>query len=317
MDEFEEMYEALAEGSSQGREHMEPFYSAMLMHGSSMPGVKVQLSVVNEFLADEHKRYDEAYGRLLAILETGIYAYVRRTMVAIQEAMEDDARQIVEGEIDSTQPGDSVNLAMRMRSAVLSFCSALHMHQEHNNLEAIDRYGDGSKVHNKIRRAFNRLYERSPEYRILWHLRNTMVHHALDVVSINATGFIDGNATPQAISYPRVNLQAIAELNPKISEAMKKELLGRRHDPLVLELVGKAMPLVQETNRRVVKLLNPDLDEVCATVREFDSLFGGRDGVRCLTSEHSTNEPPPLRISYSTWSGDVVMFARERRYESW
>lgn len=296
---------------------MAPFYSAMLLHDSPRADIAAQFTVIREFSRDDYERYGDAYHRLDDILNSGIYAYVRTTFMAVSDTMQLDMEEMRTGLIRYGQPDDIVRIGNRMRGVVLSFCSALHMHQDHIFTEVVEKFGDGSRTHNKVRKAFNRLYEKSLDYRLLWHLRNTMVHHALDAVSISATAFTGEGGEHLAVSLPRIDVSVTADLNNRISQAFRRELLAFEEDPLVLEVAVNAMKMVRATNRQVVKILNPDIGAICATVREFDAIFDGREGVRCLTHDKSTNNPPPLKIGHSGWATNVVDFAREDSYLTW
>ncbi|WP_328857830.1 hypothetical protein OG579_01540 [Williamsia herbipolensis] len=291
---------------------MKPFFSAMLIGDSPDPTAKVGFKVVRELSKADHDRYRTDYQLVERLLHTSIAAYVNQTLKDFIRVIEQDVEELKSGQVNFTQPDDVVRMGIRMRGAVLTLCSALHMHQEHINGEVVERFGENSSVHKKVRKIFTRLYDKSQAYRILWHTRNTMVHHTLETISISATAFLDSNNERQAVTMPRVDLSAIIELNDRISDSFRAELVDLGENPYVLELINEAIPLVSEANKRINTHLYPQLDAACATIREFDSIFAGLDGVRALTSERTTNDPPPLKFSYSTWSGDVIMFARER-----
>ena len=65
-----------------------------------------------------------------------------------------------------------------------------------------------------------------------------------------------------------------------------------------------------KTNRRLVEILHPDIGDICATVVEFDDLFGGQDGVRCISRNRSRELRRPFKFAYQPVSGHVIMAAR-------
>lgn len=292
---------------------MEPFYGAVLLHSApESVDAAGAFTTMQELTPEDHKRYEDAYHEVDALLNTNVFTYVKTTMNGFVDTMELDAEELRTGRVDYTQPDDIVRMGIRMRSAVLAFCSALHFHQEHNYKEVVRRFGENSREHKRVQRVFNRLFEKSAAYRLLYHTRNTMVHHTMETVALSATAFLDDNGESQAFSAPTIDVSAIVDLNTEISDAYRNELRAMEENPLVLELIVEAMPLVVEANDRILGYLHSDLDTVCAMICEFDKLFEGRDGVRCLTDQRSTNTPPPVRFSYGAWAGNVILYARKR-----
>ncbi|NKR45796.1 hypothetical protein GS506_12890 [Rhodococcus hoagii] len=292
---------------------VEPFYSAMLIHPAPADAeASVMFSVIREISAEDHKRFRDAYNEIDDLLNRNVFTYFKSTLKTLVETMEKDAEELLSGQVSYTQPDDAVRMGIRMRSAVLAFCSALHFHQEHNYKEVVRRFGENSRQHKRIQRVFNRLFEKSPAYRILYHTRNTMVHHAMDIITINFSAFLDADRNHQAVSAPRVDVEAIADLNTEISESFRNELRAYDERPLVLELAAEAAPLVMEANERILGYLHSDLDSACRIVCEFDAIFEGADGTRCLTHERSTNPPPPLRFGHATLAANVILYARKR-----
>ncbi|MCZ4079578.1 hypothetical protein O1W68_16640 [Rhodococcus sp. H36-A4] len=298
---------------------MAPFYAALLLHDPTpRPGdwrrrkknkPTLQWSVIAEFTKADYERYNDAYQTLNNLLNVNVFTYMRYTMFNLENAIQSDIDEMLSGRFAFGTQEEIVRVGIRMRSASLSFCSALHYHQEHTYKEVIGKHGDGSKQHKKIQRIFNRLFEKSPEYRLLYHTRNTMIHYTMDTITIDAGAAINRDKKKTAYSNPEVDISAIVDLNTEISDKYREELRAGPQRYSIQGLARTAFPLVDEANDRILRIMHTDLDIACKEVIEFDKLFDGKIGSRKITTERSTNDPPPLRFTNQSWSGNVIAFA--------
>jgi hypothetical protein len=289
---------------------MAPFYSALLLSTDTRSGLPIS-TVIEELTENDYQRYVSAYRELDSVLNTNVFTYMKATLKGYFEALEKDMQELTSGAIRVSEPDDIVRIGIRMRSAVLAFCSALHFHQEHNYKEVIKLHGKGSHAHKRIQRVFNRLFEKSFEYRLLYYTRNSMVHDTLETIAISATAFMHEGQI-RAVSVPTIDLSAIVELNDEVPAKFKEQLRSMDENPSVTEVVLSAFPLVADANERILNYLYPNIAQSCATVREFDDLFGSLSGVRCLSDRRSTNQPPPLQFSQQSWARNVIEYARNR-----
>jgi len=290
---------------------MQPYFSALLLHHDSSHGTAATYSVIRELTPDQYKRYATAYEVVNNVLNVNVFTYMKWALQEYISTIQKDVEEFLSGQLRIGEQDDIVRVGIRMRSAVLAFCSALHFHQEHIYKEVFRIHGENSPAHRKVRKAFNRLFEKSFEYRLLYHTRNTMVHHTMETVVIWVQSFMV-NGEQKAMSDPRIDLSAIIELNDEVPENFKVQLRKIDDNPSVTELIGAAFPLVRETNERLLRYLYPNIDEACEVIREFDDLFEGREGIRGLSTERSANNPPPLKFSHQTWARNVLEYAREQ-----
>lgn len=290
---------------------MEEFYSAAILHGSQTSDSDASITVLKHLTKDDYNRYNRAYSQINGILNLNVFNYAKYTLGNLVDAMQSDMDELSSGQHSFGTQDGIVKVGVRMRNAVLAFCSALHFHQEHTYNEVKKIHGDGSKQHRQIKTIFNRLFEKSPEYRILYHTRNTMVHCTMETVAIEARAFIAEDGSTKALTLPAIDLSAIIELNDEINEKYKDELRNMEPRPLVMNLISASMPLVVDANERILRRMHPNIDESCSIIVEFDSLFEGRDGARLMTLERSTNPPPPLTWSHQAWASNVIEYAKK------
>ncbi|EQM33015.1 hypothetical protein N601_13590 [Rhodococcus erythropolis DN1] len=290
---------------------MEEFYSALLIHNNPDIDSDADFEVIQKISESDFKRYGDAYHEINKILNVNVFTYMTKTIGDLGRAIQADMEELKGGKLDASQPDDIVRMGIRMRSAALAFCSALHYHQEHTYEEIKQLYGEDSKQHKDVQKILNKLFEKSSEYRILYRLRNTMVHHTMEAISISARAWLDEKGETIAISTPKVDIKAMTDLDKKMDDKYRELLKALpEQKPDLLTLAYEAFKAAKDANERILPKMYPDMRDACQIIVEFDDLFNKKDGVRALTSQRSTNEPPPLNFAYSAWAKNVVLYAR-------
>ncbi|MEU2104439.1 MULTISPECIES: hypothetical protein [unclassified Nocardia] len=282
-------------------------YALLIREGIPPDEPKVVYVHVRRLEDADVLRYREAYNTLDGILNVNVFTYVKETFKGFMNAVQADVQELQESKYSPANPDGIIAVGVRMRTAVLSMCSALYFHQEHNYKQIVRKFGENGSEHNKVQKIFNRLFERSPEYRLLYHLRNTMVHYALDVVRISAGARLV-DEVPVGWTDPKVDISAMIELNTELKEAYRRQLRAMAEDPSILELVSKAMPLVFEANEKILRVIHPEVDEACQAASEFDAIFADQEGVRALgycDGSSQWNKCP----KYTPWASNVVEYA--------
>lgn len=66
-----------------------------------------------------------------------------------------------------------------MACCALTFCSALHLHQEQSKTQARRHHEEESAEFAAVIKAFSVAYDNYISYRLLYRLRNELVHHSL------------------------------------------------------------------------------------------------------------------------------------------
>ncbi|MEV4126082.1 hypothetical protein [Nocardia sp. NPDC049707] len=293
-------------------DEMEPFYSALLIREDPTGHTKAFFEPLHEFSKEEAERYGSAYKTLDHIVNVNVFTYVKATVGDLVRTVQKDMKELATGQHSPASPDGIIKIGVRMRTAVLAFCSSLHFHQEHNYKQIFIKFGENSREHKQVQKIFNRLFEKCPEYRLLYHLRHTMVHYAMDVVRISA-GAVLVAGEPRGWTDPKVDISAMIELNTELKEKYVEELRSLPDDPSIIELVPTAIKALVEVNEKVIKILHPEVDAACATVREFNGLFGDRVGVRALSTGKTAAPPPPLHFAYAPWASTVLQYAEQHR----
>ncbi|GEM35026.1 hypothetical protein NN3_60330 [Nocardia neocaledoniensis NBRC 108232] len=292
-----------------GIKDLVPFYAALLIQPTNRHEGSFSYKIIRELTIAEADEIFSAYRALDEILNVSVFAYVRETLRKFLHTIQDDVGDMEGASSTVDEPDLIVKLGLRMRTAVLALCSSLHFHQEHNYKQVILKFGEGSPQHKKMQKYFNRLFERCPEYRLLYHLRNTMVHYALDVIKINA-GSKEVGGEAKGWTDPLVDLKSMLELNTEIGEKYRIQLAAMPDDPSVVELVTKTMPLLFETDKMVVRIIHPEADKAVKVLSDFDALFADEIGARALSTGKVVNPGSSFQFQYSAFAHNVLEAAR-------
>ena len=291
-------------------QEMSPYHSALAVDLVSTRTSGYRSTVMKELTKTDYDRYIAAYDRLDELLNMSIFSYLQSAKENLYEAMKSNNEQVRLGH-DFTNDDAISEIGMRTRNAALAFCSALHFHQEHTYYEVLLTNTNLGFVHKKVLTVFNRLHENSRDYRLLYHLRNTMVHYTMNVVdiSVRQTGFATGPAKRSVNAF--INTHAIANMNEKIKEKYTAELLATKEKPDLLECVSRAYPHIEQANDKIVAILFPSIEEDVSTINEFDSLFPSSESIRYLTTKRSNGDTSDVKYMRTLISSKVIRYCAE------
>ncbi|SFA61504.1 hypothetical protein SAMN05444374_1189 [Rhodococcoides kroppenstedtii] len=263
-----------------------------------------------ELNENDYTRFHAAYNVMFNMLEANMFTYVRQSGLDLFRTVMDASEAFRDGKIPAFGEGDMVEWATRIRTGILGVCSSIHHHQEQSLIAVVRQFDKDSAEHVEMKRLFKAVYDRCFAYRLLFRLRHIMVHSTMLAPAMKATAGIS-EGEKYALVDMRLDRSVFYE-SSKISAAIKAELRALDEDPSIYELVGEVMPELRDTNREVLALLHPDIDDTCATVREFDALFGGQPGRRALVRQQSPELRPPFETSYQAWPPSVFDYAHAR-----
>lgn len=280
-----------------------------------------------EWIADlseaDYEHFSKALTALADIHGSNMFAVVRQAGLAMMREVGEAYKAIYENKISHVQTDDIEEWCIRLRTAVLGMCSAMHHHQEQSYIEVRRRFpdpppiNDGRKKkdqpispeHAAMKTAFATLYDTCFGYRFLYKLRNAMIHYTMFACGVGAESH---RYEGQNLHWFELTLDRSVMLEQKsfLNAELRRELEELDEDPDIVEMMSEAFRELIKTNRRVVEILHPNIDEICATVVEFDNLFGGQDGVRCISRNRSRELRRPFRFAYHPVAGRVILAAR-------
>lgn len=289
-------------------------YGALLFKDDPTGRVAVVMERVCDLSPEDYERFNHAYNVMFDMLVANMFTYVRQSSLDLFRAVTEASEAFRDGKVRLPHGTELIEWGTRIRTAILGVCSSIHHHQEQSYIAVKRKFGEDSPEHIKMKAAFAEIYDGCFGYRALFRLRHIMVHSTMLAAAMNAEA---RRYQGQNIAFVDMNMDRSVFLeSKKISAALKDELRSLDEDPSIYELVGEAVPRLRDTNREVLAILHPEIDDVCATVREFDALFEGKVGDRALIHQQSPELRPPFTTGYNAWSPTVFDFAYARQKQA-
>lgn len=285
-------------------------YGALLLRGDPTGRVDGVMERICSLTEQDYARFAEAYKVMFNMIEANMFTYVRQSSLDLLRTVTEASEAFRDGKIPEYGDGDFVEWATRLRTGILGVCSSIHHHQDQSMIAVKRQFGENSAERVSMKNLFNDIYDDCFAYRILFRLRHMMVHSTMLAPAMKAeAGFHNG----EKVAFVDMRLdRTVFYESDKISAAIKAELRELDEDPSIYELIGDVMPPLKVTNRELLALLHPDIDNVCDTVRQFDALFDGKPGRRALVQQQSPELRPPFSTGFQAWPPSIFEFAYSR-----
>jgi hypothetical protein len=257
----------------------------------------------------EYARYRDALDALSQIHVTNMFGTVTQSGLDMMAVVGEAYKALYEDKISTLRPDDFVQWTVRLRTSILSFCSVIHHHQEQSYAAVKRKFGEDSPEHEAMKVVFGEIYDNCFGYRYLYKLRNCMVHYSMRAVHVNTES---RNHEGQDLRWWDISMNRSVMLKPKklLNVKLRTELKALDEDPIIVEMQTEAFKELIKTNRKVIEIQYPEIGDICATVREFDQLSQGKDGVRGLATSRSAEIRSPFTFEFHPIAGDVIMAAR-------
>lgn len=265
---------------------------------------------LHDLSESDFTRYLDALDALSKIHVTNLFSTVRQSALDFMTVVGDAYKALYEDKISTIRPDDFVQWTIRLRTAVLGVCAAIHHHQEQSYAAVKRKFGEDSPEHEAMKVAFGEIYDNCFGYRFLYKLRNCMVHYSMRAVGVGTDSRMHEG---QDLRWFELNMNRSVMLKPKklLNAKLRAELEALDEDPVIIEMQTEAFKELIKTNRKIVEIQYPEIADVCATVREFDSLFEGRDGIRGLAITRSEEIRSPFTFEFYPIAGQVITAARQ------
>lgn len=259
----------------------------------------------------DYDKYNAAYNVMWDVLMANMFAYVRQSALDLMRTALEASEAMRDGKISPTRPDDVIEWGVRLRSAVLSLCSSIHHHQDQSYISVKRKFGEDSPEHQAMKVAFAEIYDDCFGYRYLYKLRNVMVHYTMLAVKMKGTAQ-EYQGEPVGVVELHMDRSALLENKRFVNSQLRTELNELEDDPSIYDMAKQALPNLQDTNRKILAILYPEIDQVCEIVREFDAIFEGRPGMRAIIHQQSPELRPPFNTGFTAWAAPVFEFAYSR-----
>lgn len=288
----------------------------MLITGDPTGNVARVFRSVKDLGKEEYDRYSGAYKTLEDILVTNMFAYFLTSAKAFIANWDTECKAFAKSPLPlNGDPDPVITLGFRLRGAVLSVCSALCYHQERTLEEAVHKFTNDSEEYRAVKAIFSELYDNYFGYRYLARLRNVLIHDTMMAISLEVEAHAN-RGNPIAVIELNMHRKTLIK-SDKINAALTAELESKPGDPSIIQMLMEVIRPMRKAHRKLLTILNPDLSSVCQTIVEFDRIFGGQDGVRCLVHKQSPEARPPFKTGFISLAGQIVLFARSYTTDDW
>jgi hypothetical protein len=260
------------------REHP---YGAILGYDDAEMEADIILTQVCEFTEDEQNRYAEAHDRLRRLIDQDLFSYVSDSSDAFIDVVCDVLREIQDQVFSLSNSNESHKRVRRIRSALIAFTSALHIHQDQTYYQVKHKFGNESDEHKAVRKLFNGIYADCFGYRWLIELRHVMLHINMNAFTIAFTARLNADAEID-LGISRYWMSKSSGVTDKAYK--RTELEAMTEDPSVLDMIKDLIPAFGPLQDKIDEISFPSVEvaEDVATVRELIGRFNGRQGMYAL-----------------------------------
>lgn len=252
------------------------------------------------FTEAEHKRYRDAHERLRKMIDSELLRHISDQSDAIMDVIIAILQDLKEDRVSLTDEDAWDERRRKVRSALISFTSALHSHKDQSIRAVRDKFGRKTPEEQAVFDAFNDLLTSSFEYRWLLEMRDALLHGDINGFKVEFTARLHGDPDANVFMDRNYMLKFCKEhrnkpwLNPN-------ELQGLTSDPSVLDMIKALEPLMGLLQDKLDAVLYPDAAADANTVKELIGKFNGRQGLYALQNgpgfTHRTKLPPLQRLA--------------------
>jgi hypothetical protein len=260
------------------REHP---YGAILGYQDPEVEADIIFTQVSEFTEDEQNRFAEAHDRLRQLIDQDLFSYVSGSSDAFIDVVCDVLCDIQSQAFSLSNMDESHKRIRRIRSALIAFTSALHIHQDQTYYQVKHKFGDESDEHKAVRKLFNDIYSDCFGYRWLIELRHVMLHINMNAFTIAFTARL--NAEAEVILG--MSRYWMSKSSGVMDKAYKRtELEAMAEDPSVLHMIKVLIPAFGPLQDEIDAIMFPaaEVAEDVETVRDLIGRFNGRQGMYAL-----------------------------------
>jgi hypothetical protein len=282
---FKQAQDALADRVAEDEAHdayaREHPYGAILGYQDPEVEADIIFTQVSEFTEDEQNRYAEAHDRLRQLIDQDLFSYVSDSSDAFIVVVCDVLRDIQSQAFSLSNMDESHKRIRRIRSALIAFTSALHIHQDQTYYQVKHKFGDESDEHKAVRKLFNDIYSDCFGYRWLIELRHVMLHINMNAFAIAFTARPNAGAEGHPRHEPVLDVEVVGRHGQGIqADRAGGDGRGPQRADMIKVLIPAFGPLQDEID--AIMFPAAEVAEDVETVRDLIGRFNGRQGMYAL-----------------------------------
>jgi len=236
---------------------------------------------VCSFTEDENKRYLDAYDRIRRMLDSELLRHISDESDVLCEVLVGILQDLQKNRISLTDEDAWDERRRKLRSALISFTSALQIHEDQTIRAARKTFGRNTPEVQAVQALFNDLKVTSFEYRWLEELRDALQHGDINAFKYDFTARLHGEPAANVYMDREYMLEFTRQARNK-PWLNRSELEGMTSDPSVLDMIKAIQPEMVELQKKLDKILYPNVAEDAATLKELIGRFEGRQGLYAM-----------------------------------
>ncbi|WP_102161184.1 hypothetical protein [Zhihengliuella halotolerans] len=227
--------------------------------------------------ATETSEFDEAMRSVDYITGGDFVQKVRCALQDVRQAVQ----MICEASLSSRPETGSPEWFSFMTYRLLNACAAIKMYDEHARIQIERRTSKDSPEVRQLAAIFSETYDAHLSYRLLFKLRNILVHTVTPGLIHFRVEHELLEPIPNGGTRSRVQLtlnRSTFSTLPKVAPSIRNEVAGLDSDPDLIACCRQVSPVIEALHDRVLPILRPeleaDLDTLTGFYREARALGG-------------------------------------------
>lgn len=273
-------------------------YGAILIHLDPSRSDAPIFEKVCSLTEEDDKRYRAAYDRLRKMLDSELLGHISdesdRFLAQLMSILED----LRDNEISLFDEDALDERRRQVRSALISFTSALQSHEDQTIRAVRDTFGRRTPQEQAVLALFNELKADSFEYRWMLEMRDALLHGDINAFKYDFAARLHCENAVNVYMDRRYMFSFTKEARNK-PWLKRSELQDRDSDPSVLDMIKAVQPLMGPLQEELDRLLYPGAGEDAAIVRELLARYPNKQGQRALQNGPGftrRNMCPPLSL---------------------
>lgn len=256
-------------------------YGAILGYHDPNLDAKVIFSKVCSFTEEDNKGYLHAYERLRRMIDRELFRHIADEHDVLCDVLIGILRDLGDSRISITDEDAMDERRRKLRSALISFTSALQIHEDQTIRAARNTFGRNTPEVQAVQAHFNDLKRTSFEYRWLAELRDALQHGDINAFKYDFTARMHGEPTVNVYMDRQYMLEFTREARKK-PWLNRSQLEAMTSDPSVLDMIKAIQPKMGELQDNLDKIIYPNVADDAAAIKKLIGRFDGRPGMYCL-----------------------------------
>jgi hypothetical protein len=256
-------------------------YGALLIYLDPSKSDAPIFTKVCSLTEEEDKRYRDAYERLRRMLDSELLGHISDESDRLLDVLMAVLTDLRDNRIGIFDEDAWDERRRRLRSALISFTSALQSHEDQTVRAVRDSFGRRTPQEQAVLGLFNDFKVASFEYRWLLEMRDALLHGDINAFKYDFSAQVNGEPAVNVYMDRNYLFEFTKEARNK-PWLKRGELEERDSDPSVMDMIGAIQPQMGPLQEKLDRILYPDAGEDAATVRELLSRYPGTKGQYAL-----------------------------------